>query len=66
MVGRQKGWLSINDIREMEDMNPLPEEEGGNLYLVNGAMTKLNHSSHQTIETEEVYDETKVLELGQK
>ena len=40
-IGRQNGWLSTNDIREMEDMNPLPEEEGGNLYLVNGAMTKL-------------------------
>ena len=40
-IGRQNGWLSTNDIREMEDMNPLSEEEGGNLYLVNGAMTKL-------------------------
>lgn len=40
-IGRQNGWLSTNDIREMEDMNPLQEEEGGNLYLVNGAMTKL-------------------------
>ena len=40
-IGRQNGLLSTNDIREMEDMNPLPEEEGGNLYLVNGAMTKL-------------------------
>ena len=40
-IGRQNGWLSTNDIREMEDMNPLPEEEGGNLYLVNGAMTML-------------------------
>ena len=40
-VGRQNGWLSANDIREMENMNPIPDEEGGNLYLVNGAMTKL-------------------------
>ena len=40
-IGRQNGWLSANDIREMEDMNPVPEEEGGNLYLVNGSMTKL-------------------------
>lgn len=23
-IGRQNGWLSTNDIREMEDMNPLP------------------------------------------
>ena len=40
-VGRQNGWLSANDIREMENMNPIPDEEGGNLYLINGAMTKL-------------------------
>lgn len=40
-IGRQNGWLSANDIREMEYMNPVPDEEGGNLYLVNGSMTKL-------------------------
>lgn len=40
-TGRQNGWLSANDIREMENMNPIPDEEGGNLYLVNGAMCKL-------------------------
>lgn len=40
-VGRQNGWFSANDIREMEKMNSIPDEEGGNLYLINGAMTKL-------------------------
>ena len=40
-VGRQNGWLSANDIREMENLNPISEEEGGNLYLINGNMTKL-------------------------
>lgn len=40
-VGRQNGWFSANDICEMENMNPIPDEEGGNLYLINGAMTKL-------------------------
>ncbi len=40
-TGRQNGWLSANDIREMENMNPIPEEEGGNLYLINGNLTKL-------------------------
>jgi HK97 family phage portal protein len=37
-VGRQNGWLSINDIRRLEDMNPIPAEEGGDRYLVNGNM----------------------------
>lgn len=30
-VARQNGWLSANDIREMEDMNPVA---GGEVYLV--------------------------------
>lgn len=40
-VGRQNGWLSANDIRELEDLNRIPEELGGDLYLINGNMTKL-------------------------
>jgi len=35
-IGRQNGWLSANDIRGLEDMNPI---EGGDVYLVNGNMT---------------------------
>jgi HK97 family phage portal protein len=31
-IGRNGGWLSANDIRRSEDMNPLPE--GGDEYLV--------------------------------
>lgn len=30
-VGRQWGWLSVNDVRELEDMNPV---EGGDEYMV--------------------------------
>lgn len=40
-IGRQNGWLSANDIREMEDMNPITDEDGGNLYLINGNLCKL-------------------------
>lgn len=29
-IGRQNGWLSINDIRRMENLNPIP---GGDEYL---------------------------------
>lgn len=32
-IGRQWGWLSIDDIREKEDMNPIGEEAGGDVYL---------------------------------
>ena len=40
-VGRQNGWLSANDIRELEDMNRVSVELGGDIYLINGNMTKL-------------------------
>jgi len=30
-VGRQNGWLSANDVRELENMNPV---DGGDVYLV--------------------------------
>ncbi|MBQ9739805.1 MAG: phage portal protein, partial [Kiritimatiellae bacterium] len=37
-IGRQNGWLSINDIRRLEDMALVPAEQGGDDYLVNGSM----------------------------
>ena len=40
-VGRQNGWMSANDIRELENLDRIPAEEGGDLYLINGNMTKL-------------------------
>lgn len=40
-IGRQNGWWSTNDIREMENQNPISEEEGGNIYAVNGNMVRL-------------------------
>lgn len=40
-VARQNGWMNANDIRSLENMDLIPEEQGGNLYLVNGNMTKL-------------------------
>jgi phage portal protein, HK97 family len=40
-IGRQNGWLSSNDIRELENLNKISEELGGDLYLINGNMTKL-------------------------
>lgn len=41
-TARQNGWLSANDIRELENMNAIPDEQGGNLYLCNGSFTKLS------------------------
>jgi HK97 family phage portal protein len=32
-IGRNNGWLSANDIRRLENMNPLPPEQG-DVYLI--------------------------------
>ena len=37
-IARQNGWMSANDIRELENQNPISEDEGGNEYLCNGNM----------------------------
>ena len=37
-IARQNGWMSANDIRALENMNPIPAEEGGDAYMVNGNM----------------------------
>ena len=54
-TARQNGWMSANDIRELEDMNLIPEEKGGNLYLVNGSMSRLSDAgiAYQKAETKE-------------
>jgi HK97 family phage portal protein len=40
-TARQNGWMSANDIRELENLDLIPPEAGGDLYLINGNMTKL-------------------------
>ena len=41
-IARQNGWMSANDIRALENLNPISEEEGGNAYLVNGNMIPIS------------------------
>lgn len=41
---RQNGWMSANDIRDKEDLEAILEEEGGNVYLVNGNMITLKQA----------------------
>ena len=43
-TGRQWGWLSRNDVREIENMNPI---EGGDDYLSPLNMTKLHASAEE-------------------
>jgi len=43
-AGRNDGWMSANDIRDLEDMNRIPLEEGGSAYLINGNMITLTNA----------------------
>ena len=68
-TARQNGWMSANDIRELENLDRIPAELGGDLYLINGNMTKLEDagifaaSSSTTKGEEEDDEEQEVLEL---
>jgi HK97 family phage portal protein len=43
-TARQNGWMSANDIRELENLDKIPSEEGGDLYLINGSMLQLKNA----------------------
>ena len=43
-IGRQNGWMSANDIRELENLDRIPAEDGGDLYLINGNMLPLKNA----------------------
>ena len=64
-TARQNGWMSANDIRELENLDRIPAEEGGDLYLINGNMLPLCQAgafANTTTTGEEESDE-EVLEL---
>lgn len=62
-VARQNGWMSANDIRELENMDKIPAEDGGDLYLINGNMLPLNKAgAYAIIEKEDTADE-EILEM---
>lgn len=65
-IGRQNGWMSANDIRELENLDRIPAELGGDLYLINGNMTKLEDAGifANTNEGKENSKDEEVLELG--
>ncbi len=43
-TARQNGWMSANDIRELENLDRIPAAEGGDLYLINGNMLPLGNA----------------------
>ena len=43
-TARQNGWMSANDIRELENLDRIPKADGGDLYLINGNMLPLRQA----------------------
>jgi len=50
-TARQNGWMSANDIRELENLDLIPTEQGGDLYLINGNMLPLCSGLPQSCKT---------------
>jgi hypothetical protein len=40
-VGINNGIYSVDEVRLLENLPPLPEGEGGNFHIINGSYTKL-------------------------
>ena len=62
-IGRQGGWMSANDIRALENLDLIPDEEGGNLYLVNGNMLPLKNAGAAYNKGKEEDSDEEVLEM---
>ena len=54
-IARQNGWMSANDIRDLENMNPISDEDGGNAYLVNGNMIPITKALQNNAEDAKQY-----------
>ena len=51
-TARQNGWMSANDIRELENLDRIAPELGGDLYLINGAMMLLGSPQQKIVASE--------------
>ena len=56
-VGIQNGFLSPNDVRELENMDLIPDELGGNRYLCNGNMIDIGSAARSAESQENTEDE---------
>ena len=63
-TARQNGWMSANDIRELENLDKISPEDGGDLYLINGNMLPLNKAgAYADKDKKEESTDEEVLEL---
>lgn len=62
-TARQNGWMSANDIRALENLDLISDEEGGNLYLINGNMLPLKNAGAFAKQEKEDKGNEEILEL---
>ena len=68
-IARQNGWMSANDIRELENLDRIPTELGGDLYLINGNMLPLGNAgafANTNTDKEVTEENEEVLELDEQ
>ena len=69
-TGIQNGIFSINDCRELENMDLLSDEDGGNLHILNGNVVRLADAGAAYVKTTESVEEEakddKVLEMDER
>lgn len=65
-TARQNGWMSANDIRELENLDRIPAEDGGDLYLINGNMTKLADAGIFAADSRKEDSDEEVLEVDEQ
>ena len=58
--------MSANDIRALENLDQISEEEGGNLYLINGNMTKLKDAGSAYSVVKEVNNNEEILAVEEQ
>ena len=69
-TGINNGFLCPNDVRQLENMDLIPDELGGNTFMVNGTMTPLKDVGAAYKQQEESKEDTEededgeVLEMG--
>ena len=61
-TGIQNGFMSPNDVRRLERLDMIPEEEGGDYYMVNGSLCRLKdvgkaYTDKQPVEEDVTPDE---------
>lgn len=67
-VGIQNGFMCPNDVRELEDLDLIPDELGGNKFIVNGNMVDLANvgAAYNTNQVQENNKEGGTNDTGRK